>query len=144
MRSAPPKGRGEPWARSTPILPSLWEGIKGRASFSNEALDCLDNSVEILSHLAIRKTNDLQAVAFEPMRSTLVVVIFEIVVLTVDLNDKPRGVAVEVDDERADSVLPPKPDVANPLLAKLRPQQLLRRRQVLAQVSGMLVGHARS
>ena len=82
--------------------------------------------------------------AFEPMRSTLVVVVFEIVVLTIDLNDKPRGVAVEVDDERADSVLPPKPDVANPLLAKLRPQQLLRRRQVLAQVSGMLVGHARS
>ena len=113
-----------------------WLGLADR---SRRMQDGPDGAIEVLQNNARREPQDADAAMAEPFvaRDVMPLPIPQPMLLAVDLNGEPNGVAIEVQDEGSDGVLPAEAKAVS-LPPQVRPKPHLWRRHPPTKRAGAL------
>jgi hypothetical protein len=93
----------------------------------------LQHSVQIVHYVGVRDAHKTEALARQPIRSTLIIGALAGVRVSVDLDDQLGGRAEKVGDERANPDLAPELEAVELLRAQRLPKPILSGRCLLAR-----------
>lgn len=97
------------------------------------ARNAIHHVVKVAEHLVVREANDTQAARPQVLRTVAVIVILLFVAQAVNLDRQPGRGAIEVDDVRADYMLPTESNAAELLGAQAAPKKTFRERRLATE-----------
>jgi hypothetical protein len=113
----------------------LWEGAGGRGR-SRSVLDGEQDTLEILEHLEVRKPQNADALRLHPSVARGID-LSVYVRYTINLNDQPCRRAIEIYDVGTKRRLSAKLQAFKPVVPQPLPNQLFRRRWIVAHPSSV-------
>ena len=135
---------GEKSCGQPPLSRTAGEGAErseaGEGLGAERRKNCLEHTLGVGEDVVVPKSDNAPALAHEPFCAPVIGSVLA-VLASIRLNDEAVLGAGEVDDERADRVLPPEPVADEASSAQVSPQTDFGIRRTTAQVAGKLLWH---